>query len=141
MSNTDPNQAIREAARDVLREMVPEIVRELTADANGKTNGNGHAPHAHSGDEMVVPRVPAPPVAAVLRPSTWDRPAAPGRSHRRPVIGAPGEVIGAPGEVIGAPAGRRLLSVPANRKRRAMTLESRWSRSTPTRISSGSSGS
>jgi hypothetical protein len=80
MSSPDPNEAIREAARAVLREMVPEIVRELSADSNG----NGHSPRAHTGDEMVVPQVPAPPVAAVLRPSTWDRPAAPGE-----VIGAP----------------------------------------------------
>jgi hypothetical protein len=103
MSSSEPNQTIREAARDVLREIVPEIMRELTADANGKghTNGNrnGHAPRPPAGDELVVPRVPAPPVAAVLRPSTWDRPAAPGE-----VIGAPGEVIGAPGEVTGARA-------------------------------------
>jgi hypothetical protein len=108
MSSPDPNEALREAARAVLREMVPEIVRELSADSqteaphsnqpdgndhtnangytngNAHTNGNGHAPRAHTGDEMVVPQVPAPPVAAVLRPSTWDRPAAPGE-----VIGAP----------------------------------------------------
>ncbi len=84
MSSPDPNEAIREAARDVLREMVPEIVREL---GNGKDNGhgNGHTPDANTGDETVVPQVlPAPPVAAVLRPSTWDRPAAPGE-----VIGSP----------------------------------------------------
>jgi hypothetical protein len=103
MSSPDPNEAIREAARAVLREMVPEIVRELTADSqtqapeskqangNGHRNAhtNGHSKHAHPGDETVVPQVPAPPVAAVLRPSTWDRPAAPGEVIGAPAGGAP----------------------------------------------------
>ncbi len=31
------------------------------------------------GDGAAAPQVPAPPVAAVLRPSTWSRPLAPGR--------------------------------------------------------------
>ncbi len=95
MSSPDPNQAIREATRAVLREMVPELVRELSdgdGNGNGNGNGNGHAQPAHTGDEIVVPQVPAPPVAAVLRPSTWDRPAA-------------------PGEVIGAPAGEPQLKI------------------------------
>jgi hypothetical protein len=44
-------------ARDLLQQLLAEI------------RGNGHAP---------TPQVPAPPVAAVLRPSTWSQPPAPG---------------------------------------------------------------
>ncbi len=44
-------------ARDLLKQLLAEIT------------GNGNAP---------TPQVPAPPVAAVLRPSTWSRPPAPG---------------------------------------------------------------
>ena len=43
------------------------VLRELLAEA--LAGGNGHEP---------VPQVPAPPVAAVLRPSTWTGPAAGG---------------------------------------------------------------
>jgi hypothetical protein len=42
-----------------------QMLRELLAEALAGTNGNG-----------VVPQVPAPPVAAVLRPSTWTAPPA-----------------------------------------------------------------
>jgi hypothetical protein len=51
----------REAARDMLRELLHEAL------AAGP-NGSGAA----------VPQVPAPPVAAVLRPSTWSGPPAQG---------------------------------------------------------------
>jgi hypothetical protein len=64
---------VSEDARRMLRELLAEALAG---------NGNGHA----------TPQVPAPPVAAVLRPSTWSQPP------------APGEVIGA-GEVPAAPAG------------------------------------
>ena len=52
----------RDAARQVLRELLHEAL--------AGTNGNGHG--------GAVPAVPAPPVAAVLRPSTWTQPPAPG---------------------------------------------------------------
>jgi hypothetical protein len=55
----------REDARRLLRELLPELLHEALA--TGAGNGNGAAP-----------AVPAPPVAAVLRPSTWDRPPVPG---------------------------------------------------------------
>ena len=42
-----------------------QMLRELLAEALAGSNGNG-----------VVPQVPAPPVAAVLRPSTWTTPPA-----------------------------------------------------------------
>jgi hypothetical protein len=48
---------VSDEARDLLQQLLAEI------------RGNGNAP---------TPQVPAPPVAAVLRPSTWSRPAAPG---------------------------------------------------------------
>ena len=41
------------------------MLRELLAEALAESNGNG-----------LVPQVPAPPVAAVLRPSTWSAPPA-----------------------------------------------------------------
>jgi hypothetical protein len=47
----------RDDARRLLRELLPEVLGEVLAP---------------------VPTVPAPPVAAVMRPSTWDRPPAPG---------------------------------------------------------------
>ena len=50
----------REAAREILRELLHEALAA----------GNGHQAEPVDG----VPTVPAPPVAAVLRPSTWGRP-------------------------------------------------------------------
>jgi hypothetical protein len=58
MSDRDSgSEALRQAAREALHELMPEMLRELSA---------------------VVPAVPAPPVAAVMRPSTWSGPAVPG---------------------------------------------------------------
>jgi hypothetical protein len=65
--------------REVARELLRELVQGALAGANGH-----EAP-----DPSSPPQVPAPPVAAVLRPSTWSEPA--GR----------GEVIG---RGAGAPA-------------------------------------
>jgi hypothetical protein len=53
--------------RDAAREMLRELLHEALANGNGD-QARRDAP----------PSVPAPPVAAVLRPSTWDRPPAPG---------------------------------------------------------------
>jgi hypothetical protein len=53
---------VSEEARQMLRELLAEALA-------GGGNGNGHA---------AAPQVPAPPVAAVLRPSTWSQPPAPG---------------------------------------------------------------
>jgi hypothetical protein len=76
----------RDAARRLLRELLEEVVG---------TNGNGHreVPPA-------APQVPAPPVAAVLRPSTWDRPAAPGEVIGDDIAPAPAE----PAAPVEAPA-------------------------------------
>jgi hypothetical protein len=64
---------VSEDARAILRELLAEVLA-------GHGNGNGHAPPAAAGGAPPAgpPPVPAPPTAAVLRPSTWDRPAAPG---------------------------------------------------------------
>jgi hypothetical protein len=64
-----------------VNEETRQLLRELVAEA--LDNGNGGP----------APQVPAPPVAAVLRPSTWSAPP------------APGEVIG------GGVAGARVESV------------------------------
>jgi hypothetical protein len=79
---------------DAIRRMARQVLGELMGNGNGNGNGNGvaHAP---------VPQVPAPPVAAVLRPSTWNRPA------------APGEIIGQPGPGGAAPAPPRASTQPA----------------------------
>jgi hypothetical protein len=80
VSRPDPDAQLREVAREVLRELVPELLHEALAHAPATGNGNGAPPAvapAPAGDG-VVPQVPAPPVAAVLRPSTWSAPAAAG---------------------------------------------------------------
>lgn len=76
MSDGDSQEQMRQIARDVLRELMPTVLGEAHGNGNGApANGNGH-----------VPVVPAPPVAAVLRPSTWTQPPAPGE-----VIGDSGD--------------------------------------------------
>jgi hypothetical protein len=55
------------------RDDAREILRELLHEALGATNGNA-----------VTPQVPPPPVAAVLRPSTWSAPPAGGEDGARP---------------------------------------------------------
>jgi hypothetical protein len=75
----------RDDARALLRELLPELLQEAlasgtgngtgTGNGSGTGNGNGTGRHAQAD---AAPSVPAPPVAAVLRPSTWARPPAPG---------------------------------------------------------------
>jgi hypothetical protein len=119
MTSSDPNEAMREIAREVMRELVQGVVGDAPAPqrVNGRPNHSDQAQNGASGDvhvtresrddAAIVPQVPAPPVAAVLRPSTWSGPAAPGEviGDRAPGVG---ELIGerAPGvgEVIGNPA-------------------------------------
>jgi hypothetical protein len=75
MSEPDRTEAMRDAARDALRELIPDLIQDLlrSEQGNGNGNGNGHRP-----EPEIVPVVPAPPVAAVLRPSTWSGPAVAG---------------------------------------------------------------
>jgi hypothetical protein len=81
VSGPERDQEIRRMARQVLGELIG------SGNGNGSPHGNGNGT-AHG----PVPQVPAPPVAAVLRPSTWNRPP------------APGEIIGQPGPAAPAPA-------------------------------------
>lgn len=129
MSEPDRNEAMRDAARDALRELIPDLIQDLlgsqavanghgTHSGGGRSNGgsahgnrgsvNGHrSPNGQDQSQPdIVPLVPAPPVAAVLRPSTWSGPAVPGE-----VIGGDGSVpavesvapAGAPAPPAGAP--------------------------------------
>lgn len=66
---SDPD-AMRAVAREVLAELLSET----------RSNGNGHG-------NGVVPQVPPPPVAAVLRPSTWAAAPVPGEIVGRPAAG------------------------------------------------------
>jgi hypothetical protein len=77
MTGPERDEEMREVAREFLRELVPGMLREVIAQSATHVNGQSKARELDD-DATVVPRVPAPPVAAVLRPSTWDRPAAPG---------------------------------------------------------------
>jgi hypothetical protein len=64
----------------------------LLAEALGNGNGNGGQ---RGGSGGAAPAVPARPVAAVLRPSTWSQPAAPGEvigaGEPRPAAPAPAD--------------------------------------------------
>jgi hypothetical protein len=76
---------MNDEARDLLQQLLAEI------------RGNGNAP---------TPQVPAPPVAAVLRPSTWSHPPAPGE-----VIGDGAPAATSPGAHAGAAPGARVEHV------------------------------
>ena len=137
MTEGDPAEAMRQAARDVLRELLPEMIAELTAptrpapsnghdQGNSNSNSNGNAAtaargavRAPSADPSIVPLVPTPPVAAVLRPSTWAVPAVPGE-----VIGdGPASTAAASQPTpLRVPSGAR--SDGANARVEAVTLDS-----------------
>jgi hypothetical protein len=97
MSGPERDDAMRAAAREVLRELLLDLRQTDAIDA--ATNGNGHTSAETNGDtnghtsdhDAVIPMVPAPPVAAVLRPSTWSGPAAPGEVIGEPASAQPGE--------------------------------------------------
>jgi hypothetical protein len=72
MSERSPEEAIREAVRNAVRELMPDAPEQTNGHAGNGGSKTGEASGA------VVPLVPAPPVAAVLRPSTWTGPATPG---------------------------------------------------------------
>lgn len=130
MTTPDPNEAMREAVRKALREMLPDVVgaeaaTNAHAQPNGHahTNGNGAPPAEREPD--VIPMVPAPPVAAVLRPSTWNGPAVPGE-----VIGS-----GSPGAPVApaAPTAATPTSEPAPRRPAADTRSAPAAPPTPAR--------
>jgi hypothetical protein len=78
MSTGDDAEVLRSVTREVLAELLPGLLEEaLTAQPAG--NGNGHPspadePSAAERPQPAVPQVPAPPVAAVHRPSGWRPP-------------------------------------------------------------------
>jgi hypothetical protein len=93
VSTPDDADLLRSVTREVLADLLPGLLEEaLTAQpANGNGNGNGH----RTGDSPqmgtvpasaadAVPQVPAPPIAAVHRPSGWRPPA---ESTTTPAIG------------------------------------------------------
>lgn len=84
MTGPDPDEAIRAAARELLGQLVNG---KGHADASAGAPDDAPRPLAARDDAEIVPQVPAPPVAAVLRPSTWSSPAAPGEviGDRTPV--------------------------------------------------------
>ncbi|MGH2866806.1 MAG: hypothetical protein ACRDNK_04440 [Solirubrobacteraceae bacterium] len=117
MTGSDPNEEMREVAREVMRELMHGVLGDAPA-TQGSNGRAGHpaaparngasptsdaraTPHDPHDDAAIVAQVPAPPVAAVLRPSTWSSPASPGEViGDRPAPAAP--VIGdhdAPGRV------------------------------------------
>jgi hypothetical protein len=89
---------VSEDARQMLRELLAEAL-------SGNGNGNGHGP--------APPQVPAPPVAAVLRPSTWSQPP------------APGEVIGDGAPVAIARGGEPGAALPGDAAARVETVSLR----------------
>jgi hypothetical protein len=81
MTELDPVEAMRQMAREVLREALPEILAQAAArptHSNGHPHANGHTAAATPNPPAATPQVPPPPVAAILRPSTWTGPAIPG---------------------------------------------------------------
>ncbi len=81
MSTPEDADLLRSVTREVLADLLPELLSEALA-----TNGNGHrdgdSPHAGTVPGSApapapdaVPQVPAPPIAAVHRPSGWRPPA------------------------------------------------------------------
>jgi hypothetical protein len=90
MSEPDRTEEMRDAARDALRELIPDLIQDLLRSEQNGGNGNG-ASHGDRPEPDIVPLVPAPPIASVLRPSTWSGPEVPGE-----VIGGDGSTR--PGE-------------------------------------------
>lgn len=96
MNEHDHAEAMRQAAREALRELMPDLLEVLGNAPRDESPRSSAAPSAdvtHAANDRrrpigaetvnavepdVVPHVPAPPVAAVLRPSTWTGPAVAG---------------------------------------------------------------
>jgi hypothetical protein len=79
VSTPDDAELLRSVTREVLADLLPELLSEaLTTNGNGNGHGDGARPHAGPGPASPapdVPQVPAPPIAAVHRPSGWRPPA------------------------------------------------------------------
>ncbi len=114
MTAPDPTEAMREVVTEVMRELLHGVLGDspVPQRANGADhpgaharNGAGASPdaratHDRRDDAAIVAQVPAPPVAAVFRPSTWRSPASPGEviGDRAAVTAQVGE-HGSPGRV------------------------------------------
>lgn len=105
MSEPRREDEMRAVVRDILRELVPETSNGHSngnGNVNGRANGNGDGRQpSTTADSTVVPQVPAPPTPAVLRPSTWNQPPAPGEVIGNASPAAPSASASAP---IPAPA-------------------------------------
>jgi hypothetical protein len=78
VSAGDEADVLRSVTREVLAELLPGLLEEALT-AQPAANGSGHHPAADEPaaaevSQPVVPQVPAPPVAAVHRPSGWRPP-------------------------------------------------------------------
>jgi hypothetical protein len=99
VSTPDDVELLRSVTREVLADLLPELLSEALT-AQPATNGNGHGdgagPHPGPGPASDagtvpaggVPQVPAPPIAAVHRPSGW-RPPAESDTTTAPAASAP----------------------------------------------------
>lgn len=62
---------LRNITRELLAELLPSLLQE-TLQTNGNGNGDGHhSATVPAPDLGAVPQVPAPPIAAVHRPTGW----------------------------------------------------------------------
>jgi hypothetical protein len=83
VSTPDDAELLRSVTREVLADLLPGLLEEaLTAQPAHNGTGHGDSPNAGtvpasapSPPADAVPRVPAPPIAAVHRPSGWRPPA------------------------------------------------------------------
>lgn len=97
-----PDDPMRTAARDILRELLPGLLEQaqghggaVVPEASARARAdNGHQNGAPPALEEIVPLVPAPPVAAVLRPSTWAGPHVPGEIIGAADVEARAETVG-----------------------------------------------
>jgi hypothetical protein len=99
VSTPEDADLLRSVTREVLADLLPELLSEaLTSNGNGHSNGDSPPTGTVPTPEppAAVPRVPAPPVARVHRPSGWRPPA---ESDTTPAIGTP--------------QGRQLAAAPA----------------------------
>ena len=87
MSEPSSEESTRELLRKMLREMMPEALPRLSDARNGSTSSD-HWDNGQGAPDQ-VPLVPAPPVAAVLRPSTWSGPPVPGEIVGSGMAGSP----------------------------------------------------
>jgi hypothetical protein len=83
----DDPEVLRSVTREVLAELLPGLLEDALM-AQPATNGNGHSPADAEAiapsTPVVVPQVPAPPVAAVHRPSSWRPPPESDTTRRAP---------------------------------------------------------